>query len=81
MWVGCDVSRDMLQVAKERMEETLEPQGKDGKMKESDSDKDSDDDEEDEEPTPSTGDLLHHVRIRVEGIAGFGWHWPCSFVF
>jgi 18S rRNA (guanine1575-N7)-methyltransferase len=61
VWVGCDVSRDMLQVAHERMEETFQ-------VKEStrtdrdhhemiDSSSDSDDDDD---AQPSTGDLIQH---------------------
>ena len=61
VWVGCDVSRDMLTVAKERMEETLMPassKGNDDAMNNNDSD---DDDESEGEETPSTGDVMHHV--------------------
>ena len=66
VWVGCDVSRDMLQVAKERMEDSMQPQNSkndDVMNQESGEDDDDDDDgeEDDDEPTPSTGDLLHHV--------------------
>jgi 18S rRNA (guanine1575-N7)-methyltransferase len=56
VWVGCDVSRDMLQVAHERMEDTYNVKDKDddgGGMRD-----DSDDDDDDE--LPSTGDLMHH---------------------
>jgi SAM-dependent methyltransferase len=49
VWVGCDISRDMLQVAHERMAESLEE--KDGGM----------DDDDDDADKPSKGDLLHHV--------------------
>lgn len=63
VWVGCDVSRDMLQVAKERMEDSLLT--KPDKEMNNDSDEeqgsDVDDDDDDDEPAPSTGDLLHHV--------------------
>jgi 2-polyprenyl-3-methyl-5-hydroxy-6-metoxy-1,4-benzoquinol methylase len=56
VWVGCDVSRDMLQVAKERIEDTFEQRENEG-MNE-----DSDDDEEDKaDGPPSTGDLMEHV--------------------
>ena len=74
VWVGCDVSRDMLQVAKERMEDSMEQRKNDTDMnQDSDNDDDSnnkngdddDDDSDDDEPTPSTGDLLHHVRNDV----------------
>jgi len=54
VWVGCDVSRDMLQVAKERMDESFEQN--DGKR---DGMQDDSDEEEDDE-IPSTGDLMHH---------------------
>lgn len=69
VWVGCDVSRDMLQVAKERMEDSMmESKQQDDKMKDGNSDDDDDDndssDEEDEQTAPSTGDLLHHVSKR-----------------
>ena len=62
VWVGCDVSRDMLAVAKERMEETLMPSSKssNGDAMHNDSDNDEDDESEGEE-TPSTGDVMHHV--------------------
>jgi predicted TPR repeat methyltransferase len=61
VWVGCDVSRDMLAVAKERMEETLLPsKSSAGDAMNNDSD-DDDDDESEEEETPSTGDVMHHV--------------------
>eukprot|EP00934_Nitzschia_sp_Nitz4_P003604 Nitzschia sp. Nitz4//scaffold169_size48518//8909//9897//NITZ4_007064-RA/size48518-snap-gene-0.50-mRNA-1//1//CDS//3329538364//3594//frame0 len=52
VWVGCDISRDMLQVAHERMDETMDPTKKNDAMEEQDSDE--------EEDVPSTGDLLHH---------------------
>jgi 18S rRNA (guanine1575-N7)-methyltransferase len=60
VWVGCDVSRDMLAVAKERMEETLIPKSSSGGAMD-----DSDSEEESEgEETPSTGDLMHHVSVQ-----------------
>lgn len=58
VWVGCDVSRDMLQVARERMEASMEESS--NNKDESMNNNDSDDDEEDDQ-VPSTGDLLHHV--------------------
>jgi predicted TPR repeat methyltransferase len=58
VWVGCDVSRDMLQVARERMDDTMEESS--NKKKEDGMNDDSDDDEE-EDQMPSTGDVLHHV--------------------
>ena len=63
VWVGCDVSRDMLNVANERRqaqrdrEQRMEQAG--GSMDDDDSDDDDDDDDEDN--GPSTGDLMHHV--------------------
>lgn len=57
VWVGCDVSRDMLQVARERMDASMEESKNNSKM--SDGDDDSEDSDEDE--IPSTGDLMHHV--------------------
>lgn len=61
VWVGCDVSRDMLQVAKERMEDSLETKDNDdGKMKDTAEDDEGSDDDDDE-TTPTTGDLMHHV--------------------
>ena len=57
VWVGCDVSRDMLQVAHERIEESFEKDGGDG-MNDG-----SDDDSDEEDSPPSTGDLMHHVRL------------------
>ena len=54
-WVGCDVSRDMLQVAKEKMNETFVSKGETS-MKDN-----NDSDSEEEEDAPSTGDLMHHV--------------------
>jgi len=69
IWVGCDVSRDMLQVAKEKMNSRTK--GNDSaNMEEDDEDSnnsnnDDDNEEEDEdsdEDLPSTGDLMHHVR-------------------
>eukprot|EP00545_Synedropsis_sp_CCMP1620_P000877 CAMPEP_0119016252 /NCGR_PEP_ID=MMETSP1176-20130426/11894_1 /TAXON_ID=265551 /ORGANISM="Synedropsis recta cf, Strain CCMP1620" /LENGTH=301 /DNA_ID=CAMNT_0006969593 /DNA_START=27 /DNA_END=932 /DNA_ORIENTATION=- len=52
VWVGCDVSRDMLEMAKERI---------DRKREEAASDEMNEDDEEDDEDEgPSSGDLMHH---------------------
>lgn len=66
IWVGCDVSRDMLDVANERIERKREGVINAARKKQNDDldeekmqDDDSDDDE-DEEPCASTGDLLHH---------------------
>jgi 18S rRNA (guanine1575-N7)-methyltransferase len=65
VWVGCDVSRDMLKVAHERMEETFQMNEVDdddddnNNMKEDD-DADRDDDESKDDDRPSTGDLMQH---------------------
>lgn len=53
IWVGCDISRDMLQVARERIDDSLEES-------ENGMNADQNDDEEDDETQPSPGDLLHH---------------------
>ncbi len=58
VWVGCDVSRDMLQVAHERMEETYKTNDGGGGNNAAMNDSDEDDDDNDE--LPSTGDLMHH---------------------
>ena len=62
VWVGCDVSRDMLTVAKERMTrqsvDAKEERGRDGTMKGSDDDESSEDEED--LTRESAGDLLHH---------------------
>jgi 18S rRNA (guanine1575-N7)-methyltransferase len=67
VWVGCDVSRDMLMVAKERMErqsqDVEKKRQKKNQMKDDDDGNDSscsDDNEDDAEIEASTGDLLHH---------------------
>jgi 18S rRNA (guanine1575-N7)-methyltransferase len=52
VWVGCDVSRDMLNVAQERMQQ----QSKNAMNEEEDDESDDDEDYQ----GPSTGDLLHH---------------------
>ena len=60
VWVGCDVSRDMLTVAKERMD-NQEQVSRNPKAKESDDDVElADSHDEDEDTKCSTGDLLHH---------------------
>ena len=65
VWVGCDVSRDMLDVANERRQAKREEEQK---MEEEEEGNDKNDDsgeqdssDEDEEDGPSTGDLMHHV--------------------
>jgi len=68
VWVGCDVSRDMLGVAHERMEESFQVDDDDDDGDDSDSDDDegmNEDDSDDDEKGgsqdhPSTGDLMHH---------------------
>jgi len=57
VWVGCDVSRDMLTVAQERMRQRNGTNTADDHRDMNDDD-DSDDNDHDERP--STGDLLHH---------------------
>ena len=61
VWVGCDVSRDMLTVAKERMERqeasSSQARRKDNRMNDEENDDDSDNDEAERE---SMGDLMHH---------------------
>ncbi|MGK3746979.1 MAG: 18S rRNA (guanine1575-N7)-methyltransferase [Bacillariaceae sp.] len=65
VWVGCDVSRDMLQVAHERMEKSYRMKGDEDKTEadiarmkyDDDDDEDSDDDDNN---VCSTGDLMHH---------------------
>ena len=71
VWVGCDVSRDMLQVAKERMDDALEYQPKSSNTKREFKDsemggredndshvgnEDDDDDDDDDGDDESTGD-------------------------
>jgi len=55
VWVGCDVSRDMLDVANERIERKRDigNQQEDSAMNEGS-------EEEDEQESPSYGDLMHH---------------------
>lgn len=62
VWIGCDVSRDMLNVAKERMLATnKKDDGGGDAMRNDDADSDSEDDEDDSgDGGPSSGDLLHH---------------------
>ena len=62
VWIGCDVSRDMLNVAKERMLATnRKDDGGGDAMRDDDADSDSEDDEDDSgDGGPSSGDLLHH---------------------
>jgi SAM-dependent methyltransferase len=59
VWVGCDVSRDMLDVANERFARKREMSSpSDDNMQDDDDDDDSNDADHD---IPSTGDLMHHV--------------------
>mmetsp|Transcript_8020 Transcript_8020/g.8872 ORF Transcript_8020/g.8872 Transcript_8020/m.8872 type:complete len:263 (+) Transcript_8020:185-973(+) len=51
-WVGCDVSRDMLTIANDRIQRS-------NKKREDTTMKDNDDDD-DEDDYPSPGDLMHH---------------------
>ena len=70
IWVGCDISRDMLMVAKERMERQSrdidEIRQKKYRMNEDDMKESADDNEsrssdnDDDNLQESTGDLLHH---------------------
>lgn len=56
VWMGCDVSRDMLTVAKERM---LEQSNDSGNAMNDDDANESDNDSNDDK-SPVSGDLLHH---------------------
>lgn len=58
VWVGCDVSRDMLQVARERIDDSF-----DDVYNMNSDDRDGNEDEHDKQL--STGDLLHHVSISL----------------
>ena len=64
VWVGCDISRDMLIVAKERMNQQTQSVKQKRNMDTDDNDDDNnseDDDSDDEELTnEANGDLLHH---------------------
>jgi len=60
VWVGCDVSRDMLQVAHERMEDTYKTEDDDKGGEGNAAMNDSDDEDDDDDEVPSTGDLMHH---------------------
>lgn len=62
VWVGCDVSRDMLDVANERQQNRRE---KEQQMEEDGADMNEEDsNDEDEDYGPSTGDLMHHVSLQ-----------------
>jgi 18S rRNA (guanine1575-N7)-methyltransferase len=67
VWVGCDISRDMLMVAKERMNQQSQTVKENRKIiTEKDGNRMSDDDdnnsvdEDDDLTTEASGDLLHH---------------------
>ena len=75
VWLGCDISRDMLMVAQERIQrQSNEVKAKqqrqqrklnvnhmtDGDDENDGSDHNDDDDDDDEDVQESTGDLLHH---------------------
>ena len=75
VWIGLDVSRDMLNVANERMEskrDEMNQKEEDDQLSEEEEDESGGDDEMDEDEydtrgmregtSTSTGDLLHHVR-------------------
>jgi 18S rRNA (guanine1575-N7)-methyltransferase len=59
VWVGCDVSRDMLNVANEKRQEKREKEQPMDMAGPPEEDDESDDDNEDEDG-PSSGDLMHH---------------------
>ena len=83
VWVGCDVSRDMLTVANERIDRKRETVIKsarknasnDNEMEESKIDEDSDDEDSDDE-FASTGDLMHHVRSKQI----YAIHYSCQAI-
>jgi 18S rRNA (guanine1575-N7)-methyltransferase len=69
VWVGCDVSRDMLNVANERIDRKREgvirsarkkQANDDHEMEEEKMQEDSSDDEQEDDGFASTGDLMHH---------------------
>ncbi|KAL9186830.1 hypothetical protein ACHAXT_010550 [Thalassiosira profunda] len=65
VWVGCDVSRDMLNMANERIEEKREAALHGGDSSDEDDSSNDDDDEsmndgQKRATEPSPGDLLHH---------------------
>jgi SAM-dependent methyltransferase len=73
VWVGCDVSRDMLNVANERIDRKREgvirsarkkQANDDHEMEEEKMQEDSSDDEQEDDGFASTGDLMHHVRVK-----------------
>ena len=58
VWLGCDVSRDMLDVANERRQASRE---KEQQMEEDGAAAEESEEDDEEEEGPSTGDLMHHV--------------------
>jgi len=70
VWVGCDISHDMLMVANERIQGGEKGNNgggeKEAMIDEDDSFSEEDDEESnsDEKQLRSVGDLMHHVRIR-----------------
>lgn len=65
VWIGCDISRDMLMVAKERMDRKLLQKQNQNSTNDFDDTSDNDSDEEmdgidNDAATSSTGDLMHH---------------------
>lgn len=75
VWVGCDVSRDMLQVAKERMDTTMEETSMQDDRHSDSEDSGNDDDD----GVPSTGDLMHHVSETVHTHDRVPFHSPFMF--
>ena len=75
-WVGCDVSRDMLNVANERIEQKREMKNSKDESMEDDDDDDSDSSEQEDAggPSASTGDLIHHVRCNRQHPAPYQVH-------
>jgi 18S rRNA (guanine1575-N7)-methyltransferase len=59
VWLGCDVSRDMLNVANEKQEDNREKEQQMDVARTREEDT-SDDDDNEEEDKPSMGDLMHH---------------------
>jgi SAM-dependent methyltransferase len=69
VWVGCDVSRDMLGVARERMDASMEENNNNNKDETMNVDNDDSNNSDDDDEVPSTGDLMHHVSLFVRGAA------------
>jgi 18S rRNA (guanine1575-N7)-methyltransferase len=60
VWVGCDVSRDMLNVANERIEQKRDDVMGNGGESDSDEEEMHDDSDGQDKDKASTGDLMHH---------------------